>query len=124
MVNDQFVALYNEDAHHVLRLCKLDGSPDGEIPLPGPGSIVQINDMGLHRAPHADHEAVLCLWLGTLSDKRIHFYDFRTRAGGNPEFSGLDFDIPPGYGPHARYLFPARMAPSTPMYLSIRKDWH
>jgi prolyl oligopeptidase len=39
VVGDHFVAAYLKDAHSVVKLFKLDGSPDGEIALPGIGSI-------------------------------------------------------------------------------------
>jgi len=38
VVGDHFVAAYLKDAHSVVKLFKLDGSPDGEIVLPGIGS--------------------------------------------------------------------------------------
>ena len=37
-VGDRFVALYLHDAHSVVRLFKLEGTPDGEIALPGLGT--------------------------------------------------------------------------------------
>jgi prolyl oligopeptidase len=39
MVNDQFVAVYNRDAHHEIWRFGLDGKPLGEIPLPTLGTI-------------------------------------------------------------------------------------
>jgi prolyl oligopeptidase len=38
VVGDRFVALYLKDAHSLVKLFKLDGAADGEIPLPGIGS--------------------------------------------------------------------------------------
>ncbi len=38
LVGERFVANYLKDAHSLVKLFKLDGSPDGEIPLPGLGS--------------------------------------------------------------------------------------
>jgi prolyl oligopeptidase len=38
VVGDHFVALYLKDAHSLVKLFKPDGSPDGEIALPGIGS--------------------------------------------------------------------------------------
>src|SRR5207237_204586 len=37
-VGDRFVALYLHDAHSAVKLFKFDGSADGEIKLPGPGT--------------------------------------------------------------------------------------
>ena len=37
-VGDRFVAVYLKDAHSAVRLVKWDGSPDGEIALPGLGT--------------------------------------------------------------------------------------
>ncbi len=38
VVHDQFIANYLKDAHSVIRFFSLDGSPKGELPLPGIGS--------------------------------------------------------------------------------------
>jgi prolyl oligopeptidase len=38
VVGDRFIALYLKDAHSLVKLFKPDGSPDGEIALPGFGS--------------------------------------------------------------------------------------
>ncbi len=38
LVGEHFVAQYLKDAHSLVKLFKLDGSPDGEIALPGIGS--------------------------------------------------------------------------------------
>jgi prolyl oligopeptidase len=38
LVGDRFIAVYLKDAHSLVKLFKLDGSPDGEIALPGIGS--------------------------------------------------------------------------------------
>jgi len=37
-VGERFVAVYLQDAHSAVKLFKRDGSPDGEIPLPGVGT--------------------------------------------------------------------------------------
>src|SRR2546423_2199340 len=37
-VGERFVAVYLQDAHSAVKLFKRDGSPDGEIPLPGLGT--------------------------------------------------------------------------------------
>jgi prolyl oligopeptidase len=39
LVNDQFIVTYMHDAHELLRLFALDGTPLGEIPLPTLGSV-------------------------------------------------------------------------------------
>lgn len=90
MVNDQFSAIYNEDAHHVLRLFKLDGSPDGEIPFPTLGSIVQINDLGLH-ASRADHE-LFYAFQSFLYPTTVYRYNFQTRSAEAINSPELDFD--------------------------------
>lgn len=38
LVGDRFIAVYLKDAHSLVKLFKPDGSPDGEIALPGIGS--------------------------------------------------------------------------------------
>lgn len=43
IIADQFVAVYQQDAHHEIRRFALDGSPLGEVSLPGYGSILALN---------------------------------------------------------------------------------
>ncbi|QBD80333.1 S9 family peptidase [Ktedonosporobacter rubrisoli] len=43
IVNHQFVTVYMHDAHHVVKLYRLDGSFEGEVALPTLGSIAEVS---------------------------------------------------------------------------------
>src|SRR5207237_9955224 len=51
-VGERFVAVYLQDAHSAVKLFKRDGSPDGEIPLPGLGTAAGFT------GKRKDHETV------------------------------------------------------------------
>jgi prolyl oligopeptidase len=117
MVNDQFAALYNQDAHHNLRLFKLDGSPDGEVPFPTLGSVVQINDIGLH-ASRADHE-LFYAFQSFLYPTTVYRYNLRTRSAEPVNSPELDFD-PTAY--ETQQVFVAsKDGTRIPMYLTHKK---
>jgi prolyl oligopeptidase len=117
MVNDQFSALYSEDAHHVLRLFKPDGSSDGEIPFPGLGSVVQVNELGLH-GTRDDHE-LFYTFQSFLYPTTVYRYDFKTRSAESIDSPELDFD-PTAY--ETRQVFaPSKDGTKVPMYLTHKK---
>lgn len=117
MVNDQFAALYNEDAHHIIRLFKLDGSPDGEIPFPVLGSIVQINDLGL-RASRSDDE-LFYTFQSFLHPTTVYRYDFKTRTANAVNSPELDFD--PSVYETRQVFVPSKDGTKIPMYLTHKK---
>lgn len=118
MVNDQFSALYNEDAHHVLRLFKLDGSPDGEIPFPALGSVVQINDdFGIH-ASRSDRELFFA-FQSFLYPTTVYRYNFETRSAEPINSPELDFD--PSVYETNQVFVTSRDGTKVPMYLTHKK---
>jgi prolyl oligopeptidase len=121
MVSDQFAALYNEDAHHILRLFKLDGTPDGEIPFPTLGSVVQVNgDLGL-RGSREDHE-LFYGFQSFLYPTTVYCYNFETRSVEQLNSPELDFD-PTVY--ETRQVFvTSKDGTKVPLYLTHKKDLH
>lgn len=117
MVNDQFAALYNEDAHHVLRLFKLDGSPDGDIPFPALGSVVQINELGLHGS--RENNELFYAFQSFLYPTTVYRYDFRTRTAEPLNAPELDFD-PTAYETQQVFV-PSKDGTNIPMYLTYKK---
>jgi prolyl oligopeptidase len=117
MVNDQFAALYSEAAHHVLRLFNLDGSSDGEITFPAPGSVVQVNELGLHGS-RAGHE-LFYAFQSFLYPTTVFRYNFETRSVERIDSPELDFD-PTAY--ETRQVFVAsKDGTKVPMYLTHKK---
>jgi prolyl oligopeptidase len=117
MVNDQFAASYNEDAHHIVRFFKLDGTPDGELPFPALGSIVQINDIGLH-ASRADNE-LFYAFQSFLYPTTVYRYNFQTRSAEPIDIPELDFD-PSAYETQQVFV-PGKDGTKIPMYLTHKK---
>jgi prolyl oligopeptidase len=117
MVSDQFCALYNEDAHHVLRLFQRDGSPDGEISFPTFGSLVQINELGLHAS--RDDDELFYAFHSFLYPTTVYRYDFRTRSVATISAPELDFD-PMGYETEQVFVS-SRDGTKIPMYLTHKK---
>ena len=117
MVNDQFSALYNEDAHHVLRLFKLDGTPDGEIPFPALGSLVQVNDLGMHG--NREDSEFFYAFQSFLYPTTVYRYDFGKRSSHVLNAPELDFD-PSAY--ETRQVFVrSKDGTKVPMYLMHKK---
>ena len=118
MANNQFCMLYNEDAHHVMRLFKLDGTPDGEIPLPTIGSLVQINDLGI-RASRENNELFFA-FQSFLYPTTVFRYNFENRSVEPLYSPELDFD-PTVY--ETRQVFvTSKDGTQVPMYLTHKKD--
>jgi prolyl oligopeptidase len=117
MVNDQFVALYSDDAHHVLRLFNLDGSSDRGIPFPALGSVVQVRELGLHGS-RTDRE-LFYAFQSFLYPTTVYRYDFETRSAESIDSPELDFD-PTVY--ETRQVFvPSKDGTKVPMYLTHKK---
>jgi len=73
VVGDRFIAVYLHDAHGLVELFKPDGSPDGEIALPGIGSA------GGFSGKRKDHETFYSFTSFT-TPTSIFRYDFDRRA--------------------------------------------
>ena len=72
LVGERFVADYLKDAHSLVKLFKLDGSPDGEIALPGLGSAAGFT------GKRGDRETFYSFTSFT-TPTTIYRYDFETR---------------------------------------------
>jgi len=118
MANDQFCALYNQDAHHVMRLFKLDGTPDGEIPFPTIGSLVQVNGLGIRAS--REHNELFFAFQSFLYPTTVYRYNFPTRSVEPLYAPELDFD-PTVY--ETKQVFVAsKDGTKVPMYLTHKKD--
>jgi prolyl oligopeptidase len=118
MANDQFVALYNEDAHHVLRQFKRDGSPDGEIPFPALGSVLQVNELGLHGS--REHNELFYAFQSFLYPTTVYRYNFETRAAEPLDAPELHFD-PTAYETQQVFVT-SKDGTKVPMYLTHKKE--
>jgi prolyl oligopeptidase len=117
MVHDQFVALYMQDAHHIIRLFKRDGSPDGEISFPTLGSVVQVNNLGLSGGREDDE--LFYTFHSFIYPATVFRYDFKTRRSATLFQPPLRFE-PAGY--ETRQVFvDGKDGTRVPMYLIHRK---
>jgi prolyl oligopeptidase len=117
MVNDQFATLYNEDAHHVLRLFRLDGSLDGEVPFPMLGSVVQINELGLHGS--REHNELFYAFQSYLYPTTVYRYSFEARSVEPLDAPEMDFD-PTAYETQQVFVS-SKDGTKVPMYLTHKK---
>ena len=117
MANDQFTALYNEDAHHVLRLFKLDGSSDGEILLPALGAVGDVLDIGIHASREDDE--MFFTFQSFLYPMTVYRYSFKTRSTEPLNVPELDFD--PSAYETSQVFVTSSDGTRVPMFLTHKK---
>jgi len=117
MVGNQFTAAYNEDAHNVIRLFKLDGSPDGEIPLPGLGTVGDKFGVGIHAS--RDDNELFFTFQSFLNPMSAYRYRFDTRSVESLNAPELDFD--PSVYETSQVFVPSKDGAQVPMYLTHKK---
>jgi prolyl oligopeptidase len=112
VVGDRFVALYLHDAHSVVKLFKLDGSPDGEIALPGLGTA------GGFPGKRKDRETFYSFTSFTTPASVFH-YDFDKRAS-EPLFQPkVKFN--PGDYTTEQVFYNSADGTRVPMFISYKK---
>ena len=112
LVGDRFVANYLKDAHSLVKLFKLDGTPDGEIALPGLGSA------GGFTGKRADRETFYSFTSFT-TPTTIYRYDFdagRSNALFTPKvkFNPDDYTT-------EQVFYQSADGTKVPMFVSYRK---
>ncbi len=85
MVNDRFVTLWMNDAHHVVRIYALDGRPGAEVALPSLGAIGGLTG---RRA----HKEMFYSFGSFLYPTAVYRYDFASREVGVFKKPELAFD--------------------------------
>ncbi len=112
MVNDQFVTLWMNDAHHAVRMYGLDGKPGAEVVLPTLGSVSGLTG---RRA----HKEMFYSFGSFLYPTTVYRYDF---AGGKSEVfkkPALAFD-PAGYET-VQVFYNSKDGTRVPMFLTYKK---
>ena len=74
LVHSQFVAIYEQNAHHRIRLFHLDGSFDRELELPAMGTVVGIASGGISGDPGGDD--MFFFFESFIYPPTIYRYDF------------------------------------------------
>ena len=85
MANHRFVILYLHDAHHEIKIYNIDGRYERDIPLPAPGSIVEIWGK-------PDQAELFFSFTSFLYPATIYRYDFRDDSLSLYHAPELDFD--------------------------------
>ena len=114
MINrDEFVAEYMKDAHSVVYRFDHHGSPLGEVPLPGLGSV---GGFGGHRA---DTESFYT-FTSFLYPPTIFKYDFET--GASTVFREPEIDVDLSDYATEQVFYASKDGTKVPMFLVHRKD--
>jgi prolyl oligopeptidase len=112
MVNNEFVTLWMVDAHHALRLHKLDGSIDKDIPLPALGSVSGLTG-------RRSHKETFFSFGSYLYPTAVYRYDFAQGASAVYKQPTVKFD-------HAAYetvqvFYPSKDGTQVPMFLTYKR---
>jgi prolyl oligopeptidase len=118
MVHDEFIALYMQDAHHLIKRFSVDGIVLGEIELPTLGSISYSGNLLNLTGRREDAELFYCFW-SFLYPQTVFRYDFDT-GKSNVIFSpDLDFD--PEHYETRQVFVPSKDGTQIPMFLTHRR---
>lgn len=112
VVNRQFVVTYKHDAHNLLKIYNLDGSPAGSIELPTIGSVA-----GLSGRP--EDSEIFFAFTSFLYPTTIFRYDFKSGQAGIFRKPEVDFD-PAGYETR-QVFYPSKDGTKIPMFLTYKK---
>ena len=112
IIKQQFVVLWLHHASHRLHRYNLDGTPAGEIPLPGLGSITQLTGRPGDSACFFDYQSYI-------QPPTIFRYDLAGDALSAWQTPATPFD-PAGYETH-QVFYPSKDGTRVPMFLTHKK---
>lgn len=112
VVGDRFVANYLKDAHSLVRLFKLDGSADGEIPLPGLGTAAGFTGKRNHRETFYSYTSFT-------TPTAIYRYNFEARKS-DPLFTPKVKFNPDDYTTE-QVFYRSADGTKVPMFISYKK---
>lgn len=112
MVNHQFVITYLHDAHHEIKIYSIDGRYERDIPLPAPGSIVEV-------AGEHDQTELFFSFTSFLYPSTIYRYDFTDGALTLYHAPELDFDA--GGYQTTQVFYSSKDGTRIPMFLTHKK---
>ena len=118
IIHDQFVIIYMKDAHDMIELFKLDGSPSGEVKLPTLGSVMVAYEPSLH-GERDDHEMFFAFH-SFIYPLTIFCYDFLIGKSQVIFQPPIHFDLS-GYETDQVFVA-SKDGTRVPMFLIHRKD--
>lgn len=118
MVGERFAALYLHNAHHLIRLFTLDGSPDGQVALPTLGSVNTVYGPSL--SGERQHRQMYYVFSSFVHPMAVFEYDFDRRASRAIFVPPIRFDFSPY---ETRQVFASsKDGTQVPMFVVHRKD--
>jgi len=112
-VGYRFVCTYLHHAANLVRFFKVDGTPDGELPLPGPGMVTGF-------AGRSDDTESFYQFSGFTTPGTIYHYDFQTRT--KKEYRKPDVDFEPADYVTEQVFYKSKDGTRIPMFISHRKN--
>ena len=91
LIHNQLVAVYEQNAHHQIRLFNLDGSFDREIELPTMGTVIGLASGGLSGDPRGDD--MYFYFESFIYPPTTYHYDFKTGELSIYYQPKIDFDL-------------------------------
>jgi prolyl oligopeptidase len=112
MVNDQFVAVWMSDAHSLVRIYDLDGTPAKEVALPSIGTVSGVSGRRHHRE-------MFYAFTSFTYPTTVYRFDFATGESTLFRKPAVDFD-------GSRYetvqvFYPSKDGTTIPMFLTCRR---
>jgi len=118
MVHDEFIALYMQDAHHLIKRFSVDGTYLGEIELPTLGSISYSGNLLNLTGRREDAELFYCFW-SFLYPQTVFRYDFDT--GKSDLIFSPDLDFNPEQYETRQVFVPSKDGTQVPMFLTHKR---
>ncbi|GJQ19903.1 MAG: prolyl endopeptidase [Bacteroidia bacterium] len=112
LVNEQFVIAYLKDAHHILLTFSLDGTPAGEVPLPGLGTIAGLSG-------EREDTTMFFGFTSFLYPTTIFRYDFKSKTVTPFWEPGLKFD--PSAYETKQVFYQSKDGTRIPMFLTHKR---
>jgi len=118
LVNDQFIVVYNLDAHHAIQRYSLEGRFLGEVELPTLGTVGPLHEPGVSGL--RGHAEFFYMFSSFLYPPTIYRYDFAAGKSEAVFIPRIPFDPSPY---ETRQVFLAgRDGTRLPLFLTHRKD--
>ena len=112
-IGGRFVVSYLHDAKSRLAVFAADGKPQGDIPLPGIGSVSGVSG-------RAEEAELFYDFSSFLTPPQIFRYDLDAQKGGVFQETKIDFD--PSRYVTEQVWYPSKDGTQIPMFLTHRKD--
>lgn len=111
-VGDRFVCTYSHHAAHQVRFFKTDGTPDGELELPGPGTVIGFNG-------RSDDPETFYKFSNFTTPGTVYHFDIKTRE--TEIFRSPDLAFDPEEYVTEQVFYESKDGTRVPLFISHRK---